>query len=211
MFTVQDESAALPSLLLAPQPGDRVLDLCAAPGGKTTNLAEMMKNEGEVVAIDKYEAKLHLIKASCERLGLRNVNLRAADALTLDEQAADRILLDAPCSGLGVLSKKPDIKWKRDAGDIAKLALIQSEMLDNAARLLKPGGVLVYSTCTMEPEENQDVVRAFLQRHLEFQLEPATHFVNHDLVNPEGFVETFPHRHAMDGSFAARLVKGSIS
>jgi len=211
MFTVQDESAALPSLLLAPQPGDRVLDLCAAPGGKTTNLAEMMKNEGEVVAIDKYEAKLHLIKASCERLGLRNVNLRAADALTLDELAADRILLDAPCSGLGVLAKKPDIKWKRDVGDIAKLASIQSEMLDNAARLLKPEGVLVYSTCTMEPEENQDVVRAFLQRHPEFRVESAAHYVSHDLVNPEGFVETFPHRHAMDGSFAARLVKSSIS
>jgi 16S rRNA (cytosine967-C5)-methyltransferase len=207
MFTIQDESAALPCLLLSPQPKDRVLDLCAAPGGKTTNIAEMMKNEGEVVAIDKYEAKLHLVRASCERLGLRNVKLRAADAITVQDEEADRILLDAPCSGLGVLSKKPDIKWKRDAGDIAKLALIQGEMLENAARLLRPAGVLVYSTCTTEPEENQEVVRGFLARHPEFHLESAEKFVSKDLVTTEGYVETFPQRHAMDGSFAARLVK----
>lgn len=207
MFTIQDESAALPCLLIAPKPGERVIDLCAAPGGKTTNLAEMMKNEGEVIAVDKYEAKLGLIKASCERLGLRNVRLRGADAATLEEAAADKVLLDVPCSGLGVLSKKPDIKWKRDVSDIMKLQSIQRELLDNAARLVKPGGVLVYSTCTIEPDENQDVIRTFLTGHPEFTLDNARAFVSDSLVNPEGFVETFPHRHGMDGSFAARLVK----
>ena len=209
MFTIQDESAALPSVLLAPKPGERVIDLCAAPGGKTTNIAELMKNEGEVIAVDKYEAKLNLIKASCERLGLRNVNLRVADAATLEADAADRVLLDAPCSGLGILAKKPDIKWKRDVSDIFKLAKIQSDMMDNAARLVRPGGVLVYSTCSFEPEENQDVINAFVQRHPEYALENASNFVSHDLVTPEGYVETFPHRHAMDGSFAVRLVKSS--
>ena len=209
MFTIQDESAALPSLLLAPKPGERVIDLCAAPGGKTTNIAEIMKNEGEIIAIDKYEAKLNLIKASCERLGLRNVKLRAADAATLENEQADKVLLDAPCSGLGVLTKKPDIKWKRDIADIIKLTGLQAGMLENAAKLVKPGGVLVYSTCTFEPEENQEIIKSFLEKHPEFTVDNARQFVSQDLVTPDGYVETFPHRHAMDGSFAARLVKVS--
>jgi 16S rRNA (cytosine967-C5)-methyltransferase len=209
-FTVQDESAVLPCLLIDPQPGNRVLDLCAAPGGKTTAIAEMMKNTGQVVALDKYEAKLNLIKGSCERLGLQNVRLLAGDAATLAQEPADRVLLDAPCSGLGVLAKKPDIKWKRDNTDIGKLARLQSEMLDQAARLVKPGGVLVYGTCTIEPEENRDVVGAFLTRHPEFQLEDASRFVSKELVASDGYIETLPHRHMMDGSFAARLVRRTV-
>jgi 16S rRNA (cytosine967-C5)-methyltransferase len=209
MFTIQDESAALPCLLLAPGPGDRVIDLCAAPGGKSTNLAEIMKNEGEVLAIDRHEAKLALIKASADRLGLRNITLKEADSSTLETESADRVLLDAPCSGLGVLSKKPDIKWKRDVSDILKLTKIQAGLLENAARLVRPGGVLVYSTCTVEPDENGEIVTDFLSRHPEFTLESAAQFVSKDLVNDAGFVETFPHRHGMDGSFAARLVKST--
>jgi 16S rRNA (cytosine967-C5)-methyltransferase len=209
MFTVQDESAALPTILLAPAPGDRVYDLCAAPGGKTTNIAEIMKNEGEVIAFDRHEAKLGLIRASCERLGLRNVTLRVGDASALEADPADRVLLDAPCSGLGVLAKKPDMKWKRDIADILKLTKIQAGLLDNAARLVKPDGVLVYSTCTIEPEENEMMVDAFLARHPEFRLDDAAQYVSRDLVNARGFVETFPHRHGMDGSFAARLVRSS--
>jgi 16S rRNA (cytosine967-C5)-methyltransferase len=169
----------------------------------------MMKNEGEIIALDKYDAKLNLIKASCERLGLRNVSLRAADAATFEIEPVDKVLLDAPCSGLGVLSKKPDIKWKRDVNDITKLARLQAEILDNAAHLLKPGGILVYSTCTFESEECRDTVAAFLTRHPEYSLDNAAGFVSRDLVTPEGCVETFPHRHAMDGSFAARFVKAS--
>ncbi len=207
MFTVQDESAALPCLLLDPAPGERVIDLCAAPGGKTTNLAEMMRNGGEVVAIDRHEAKLGLIRASADRLGLKNVRLMEADSSTLEAEPADRVLLDAPCSGLGVLAKKPDMKWKRDVSDILKLTKIQRDLLENAARLVRPGGVLVYSTCTVEPDENEDIVRDFLSRHGEFTLEGADRYVSRDLVNAAGFVETFPHRHGMDGSFAARLVR----
>jgi 16S rRNA (cytosine967-C5)-methyltransferase len=184
-----------------------VIDLCAAPGGKTTHIAEIMRNTGELIAVDKYEAKLNLIKAACDRLGLRNVVLRACDSATLEHEPVDRVLLDAPCSGLGVLAKKPDMKWKRDISDILNLTRLQATLIENAARLVRPGGVLVYSTCTTEPEENQDIVKAFLERHPEFVLENAVKYVSHDLVNPEGFVETFPHRHAMDGSFAARLVR----
>jgi 16S rRNA (cytosine967-C5)-methyltransferase len=206
-FTVQDESAALPCTLLDPRPGQRVIDLCAAPGGKTTNIAEMMSNQGEILAFDKYEAKLQLIHRSVERLGLKIITLRADDASTVDLEPADRVLLDAPCSGLGTLAKKPDMKWKRDVTDLISLTRGQTAMLDNAARLVRPGGVLVYSTCTIEPEENQEIVAAFLVRHPEFTLDPAGSLVHADLVSPEGFVQTYPHRHGMDGSFAARLVR----
>lgn len=209
MFTIQDESAALPCLLIAAKSNERIIDLCAAPGGKTTNMAEMMRNTGEVIAIDRYEAKLNLIRTSCERLGLRNVKLLAGDATTLEMEPVDKVLLDAPCSGLGVLPKKPDIKWKRDLVDIHKLAAMQMQLLENASKLVKPGGVLVYSTCTTEPEENQEIIKQFLASHSEYAVENAKQFVNHDLVTDEGYVETFPHRHAMDGSFAVRMVKAS--
>jgi 16S rRNA (cytosine967-C5)-methyltransferase len=209
MFTIQDESAALPCLLLAAKPDERVIDMCAAPGGKTTNIAEMMKNTGELIAIDKYDAKLNLIRGSCERLGLRNVKFQVADASALEHEQVDKVLLDVPCSGLGVLAKKPDIKWKRDLMDIQKLAMLQTQLLENAARLVKPGGVLVYSTCTTEPEENDDIISKFLSAHPEFSADDAKKFVGQTLVNQQGYVETFPHRHAMDGSFAVRLVKAA--
>ncbi len=159
LFTIQDESSALPCLLLAPLPGERVFDLCAAPGGKTTHIAELMKNQGEILAIDKYASKLSFIKGGCERLGLGNVTLSALDASLFEAEPADRVLIDAPCSGLGALAKKPDIKWKRDISDILQLARLQLDLMNNAAKLVKPGGVLVYSTCTTEPEENHDVVK----------------------------------------------------
>jgi 16S rRNA (cytosine967-C5)-methyltransferase len=210
-FSVQDESAALPILLLSPKPGDRVLDMCAAPGGKTTLIGEIMKNQGTIYAVDKYEHKLGLIKSSCERLGISNVETIMADSSTLEMEPVDRIILDVPCSGLGVLRKKPDIKWRRQPEDIAKLAIQQASLLESASRLLKPGGVLVYSTCTIEPEENEGVIRAFLAAHPEFHLDDASQFVNKAVTTPDGFVETFPHRHHIDGSFAARLVKDAIS
>ncbi len=207
MFTIQDESAALPCILLDAKPGQKVIDMCAAPGGKTTHIAEIMKNEGEVIAIDKYEVKLSFIKGAVDRLGLKNVKLLVADSSSMEHEQVDCVLLDAPCSGLGVITKKPDLKWKRDIADIMKLMKLQSELLENAARFVKPGGVLVYSTCSTEPEENQDRVKKFLAEHPEFLLESAANFISHDLVNAEGFVETFPHKHGMDGSFAARMVR----
>jgi len=209
MFTIQDESAALPCQLLDARPGERIFDLCAAPGGKTTNLAEMMNNEGAIIALDKYEAKLSMIKGSAERLGLRIIQLQAADAMTFEDRPADRVLLDAPCSGLGTLSKKPDMKWKRDLSDITKLVQTQRALLENAARVLRPGGVLVYSTCTIEPEENENLINAFLADHPEFHLEPAGQWIHSDLVTPQGWVVTLPHKHGMDGSFAVRLAKSA--
>jgi 16S rRNA (cytosine967-C5)-methyltransferase len=206
-FGVQDESAGLPVLLLDPKPGDRVLDLCAAPGGKTTFIGELMKNIGEIVAVDRYENRLNLVKQACHRHGIANAHFIVADASELQTQPADKVLVDAPCSGLGVLCKKPDSKWKREPSDIDHLMSVQRGILENAASLVKPGGVLVYSTCTTEPEENIGLVRDFLTRHPEFAVDPAQQFVNAELVHPDGYVETFPHKHAMDGSFAIRLKK----
>jgi len=208
-FSVQDESAALPCILLAPQAGERVIDMCAAPGGKTAHIGELMNNEGEITAVDKYEAKLNFIKTACERLGIRNVTYMAADSSELSLPPADKVLVDAPCSGLGVLRKKPDIKWKREPEDIPRLVVLQLALLENGARLVKPGGVLVYSTCTTEPEENASVVQQFLLKHSEFHVDHPLQSLNKSLVTPEGFVETFPHRDLVDGSFAVRLVKSS--
>jgi len=204
-FSIQDESAALPVLLLAPAEGDRVIDLCAAPGGKTTFIAELMKNTGRILAVDKYESKLHLIRTSCDRLGITNVEMMVADSRELQTEPADKILVDAPCSGLGVLRKKPDVKWKREPEDVRRLGVIQLNLLENGARLLKPGGVLVYSTCTTEPDENSMVVRSFLAKHPEFAIDDAARWVNRSAVAREGWVETYPHLHHIDGSFAVRL------
>lgn len=209
-FSIQDESAALPILLLSPKPGERVIDMCAAPGGKTTFIGEMMQNSGDIIAVDKYESKLQFIRMSCERLGIRNVQPVVADASEFQTEAADKVLLDAPCSGLGVLRKKPDIKWKRDIEDIARLVRQQTKLLERAAELLRPGGVLVYSTCTTEPEENTLLVRSFLERHPDFRLDDPHQYVTTSVVNADGCIETFPHRHHIDGSFAARLVKAGV-
>ena len=206
-FSVQDESAGIPVLLMDPKPGERIIDLCSAPGGKTTFIGELMKNSGEIIAVDRYETRLHLVRNACQRLGITNVQLIADDGATLEISPADKVLVDAPCSGLGVLSKKPDAKWQRDADDIPKLVTLQKSILENAAKLVKSGGLLVYSTCTIEPEENMELIKEFLLRHLEFSVESARTTVHQDLVGDQGQVATFRHRHGMDGSFSIRLRK----
>ena len=206
-FSVQDESAGMPVLLLDPKPGERVIDLCSAPGGKTTFIGELMKNIGEIIAVDRYETRLHLVKNSCQRLGITIVHLVADDGATIDIPPADKVLVDAPCSGLGVLSKKPDAKWQRDADDIPKLVSLQKSLMENAAKLVKSGGVLVYSTCTIEPDENIGLIKEFLERHPEFSIESGSNSIHKDLIGNLGHVETFRHKHGMDGSFSVRLRK----
>jgi len=206
-FVVQDESAGLAVQLLDPKPGDRVLDLCSAPGGKTTYIGELMKNMGEIIAVDRYETRLNLVRNACQRLGIANAHFVAADASEIQVAPGDKVLVDAPCSGLGVLAKKPDTKWRRDVEDLEALTSIQLGILNHAASLVKPGGVLVYSTCTTEPEENAEMVTNFLSANPGFVAEDASQFVPPQVVNPQGFIETFPHRNGMDGSFAVRLRK----
>ena len=205
-FTIQDESTGLPCYLLEPNENNRVLDMCAAPGGKTALLADLMNNKGEIVALDKYESRLAVLRKNLVRLGVTNVNTIAIDALKYeDEEGFDRILIDAPCSGLGTLKKKPDIKWKREIMDIRKLNPLQIDLLRKASELVKPGGFIVYSTCTIEPDENFDIIQTFLDENLDFELVDAKLKFPAELVAKTGCIETFPHIHQMDGSFAAKL------
>jgi 16S rRNA (cytosine967-C5)-methyltransferase len=212
LYTVQDESAGLASVLLNPNENDTILDMCAAPGGKSTHIASLLNNKGKVYAVDKFDAKINMIKANAERLGVTNVDYFQDDAMDLQNEKIrdmkfDKILLDAPCSGLGVLSKKPEIRWKREMEDVTVLSALQKNLLNNAVKYLKPGGVIVYSTCTTEQEENMDVIKDFLEKNPDFKIDDASKYVTKELVNAEGCIETFPHKHGIDGSFSARLVR----
>lgn len=208
-FSIQDESAGIPCVLLDPKPGETVLDLCAAPGGKSTFIAELMNDEGKILAVDKYSSRIALMKKNVERLKIKSIEFLEADSETLEIGPVDKVLLDAPCSGLGVLTKKPEIKWKKDSEDIKRLTNIQTRLINNAARLVKVGGVLVYSTCTIEPEENYEIIKKFLEEHPNFELVTSHENVHPDLIDENGCISTFPNIHDMDGSFAAKLIRTS--
>lgn len=209
-FAVQDESAGIVSILLDPKPGERILDACSAPGGKTTHILELTCGNVDLTSIEKYEVRAALVENSVQRQGVGKTKIVAADASTYSDSVPfDKILVDAPCTGFGLIRRKPDSKWKKEPKDIRLLSEIQSSILENVSKLLKKNGVMVYSTCTIEWEENQAVVKTFLSRHPEFVVEPADTLVNRALVGREGFVEVYPHRDDMDGGFAARLRKTS--
>jgi 16S rRNA (cytosine967-C5)-methyltransferase len=212
LFVVQDEASQMVAFLLDPQPGERVLDACAAPGGKATHLAQLMGNLGELLAMDNSASKLPLILETAQRLGIMNIRTRAADLLqsgAFPAGAFDRVLLDAPCSGLGVIRRNPEAKWRLTPDDITRLAAVQKTMLKNAVRLLKPGGVLVYSTCSTTLQENEDVVHDFLSRHSDCVLENLHgDFPEYrEVFTEDGMFRAWPHRHGMDGFFAARFRK----
>lgn len=208
-FSIQDESTGMACKILDAKPGMKVLDLCAAPGGKTTFIADRMKNEGEIVALDKFESRLDIFNKNIERLGITNVRAIAKDALEFDEKDFDRVLADVPCTGLGTLTKKPDIKWKKDLSDVRNLAKIQLELLEKAGDLVKVGGYVVYSTCTIEPEENIDVVKKFLANNSNFELMNVKGEIQDSLIDENGCAQSFPNKHNMDGAFAAKLVRKS--
>lgn len=207
MVTIQDASASLVVQLARPAPGMTVFDLCAAPGGKAVHAAELMKNQGRIVALDKYESKLALINDNALRAGVSIIESVEGDAREFQSDVlADLVLVDAPCSGMGTVSKKPDIKWRRTLDDIRAMAKLQAQILQHASTLVKVGGTLVYSTCTTEPEENSAVVAAFLEQNPDFTLDRADNYVDASVVK-EGMIQTQPHRHRSDGAFAARLIK----
>ena len=205
---VQDEGAALVVAFTAPEEGHRILDLCAAPGGKTMQLALRAGASGSVLACDLQENRLKLVTENADRLRLPNVSVSARDAREPAPEwldAFDTVLLDAPCSGLGVLSKRADMRWRRSPEEIEEMILLQRELMDAAARCVRPGGVLVYSTCTTEPGENDMQVDAFLERHAEFEREAAPDGFPDEWITPKGDYLSLPHRTGMDGAYAARL------
>jgi len=213
---VQDEAAQLVSLILAPKPGERILDLCAAPGGKTTHLAELMQDQGEIVAVDLSPVKLQRLQENCRRLGIAIVKSLAQDAtapLPFPPGSFDCCLVDAPCTGLGTLRRHPEGKWRITEKDILRLQEIQGQILRQAAPLVKQGGVLVYSTCTLTQEENEGVIEAFLSEQNGFRLEDASPLLPagcEGLVDEHGYLRTLPHRHKTDGFFAARMSRTAL-
>ncbi len=206
-ITIQDPSSTLSAILANPKEGNIVLDICAAPGGKSFLLAELMNNKGSVLSFDKHESKLRFIIEGAKRLKLDIIQAIPRDAETHNfQENADIVFADVPCSGTGTISKKPDIKWKKESEDIAKLVIHQRKILENAAKILKSGGVLVYSTCSIEPEENEDNIKWFLENHPEYELDPAENYLPNELCK-NGFYMSIPHLSGMDGAFAARLIR----
>lgn len=210
LFQVQDESSMLPAAVLAPEPGDNVLDACSAPGGKAINMAQMMNNRGKVIARDIHEHKLKLIDEAAARLGTSIVESELHDAAEPDpghEAHFDKVLLDAPCSGLGIVRRKPDIKWARESEDIESITALQKKLLQNVSKAVKSGGVLVYSTCTILPEENEYIVRNFIESNTEFYEDDISPYIPAALaLHAKGcMLQVYPNRDGIDGFFIARL------
>ena len=204
---VQDESSMLVAHVLAPEPGMTVIDACAAPGGKTTHIAQCMENRGRILAFDIYEEKIRRIERNAKRLGISIIEAAMRDAREIGAayaEEADRVLVDAPCSGLGVLRRKPDARWKKSVRDAKTLPSLQRDILASAARAVKHGGILVYSTCTMEECENAAVVRAFLETHADFALEETGAFLPMRKT-AERMVQIMPETDGPDGFFIARM------
>ena len=219
-FYVEDEAAQLIPPLLDPQPSDIALDACAAPGGKSTHLADLMQNKGTIYAIDRKDARLDLLRSNCQRLRVQNVVPIIGDIreprewVSMIERAGepsvDRILVDAPCSGLGVLRRHPEAKWRKDEQVLPRHQTLQYQILEAVVPCLRPGGVLVYSTCSTEPEENEDVIGRFCRTHAEFQREsvrPWLPTAAQGFVTEQGALSTMPNGFLMDGFYAARLRK----
>jgi 16S rRNA (cytosine967-C5)-methyltransferase len=210
-FVVQDEASQLVSLLAGPDPGSRVLDCCASPGGKTTALAVEMPDRGHgglLVACDVRNRRMDLLRRTVTASGAGNVRLVQADLLRPlpFSKPFDSVLVDAPCSGLGTLRRDPDIKWRRREEDLGALAAAQLEMLENAAAAVAPGGRLIYATCSSEPEENESVAEAFLARRPEFSasaLAARSSPVPPAVINERGHLRTYPHVHGLEAFFGA--------
>lgn len=213
LFTIQDEVAGLVPIILNPSKDDRVLDACSAPGGKTTYLAEIMKNTGEIIAWDIYKHRLKLVEENAKRLGIRNIRIQQKDASIYDEfseNTYDKILLDVPCLGIGVLKRKPDIKWKRKKEDIQEITKIQQQILENCSKYLKKGGKLVYSTCSIINDENENIINEFLEKNKGFSIEKIKLDNNYKFfkkfIKTNGCLQVYQNERT-DGFFIASIVR----
>lgn len=210
LMTPQDVSAMLASVVLSPKPGDTIIDMCSAPGGKTTHMAQLMNNAGVIHAFDIHEHKMQLIEKTAQRLGIDIINTKCTDAtLCLDEyiNTADKVLVDVPCSGLGIIRKKPDIKWNYEVTDITNT---QYKILENASKYVKSGGYIVYSTCTIEKRENKDVIMNFINNNPEFEtvdIENKLPSGLHKETLKQGHITFYPNVDGIDGFFICKLRK----
>jgi len=212
LFTIQDESSMMVTEIAGPIEGNTVLDVCSAPGGKATHIAQRMNNRGRVIARDLYAQKINLVMENAERLGIEIIKGQVHDATEFDESLKDMVdicIVDAPCSGFGLLRRKPDIKFNRKSEDVESLIDIQSSILNVSSGYVKSGGKLIYSTCTLNIEENLNQVRKFLERNSQFKLKAIE--LPHGKIISEtqesGYIELYPHIHGTDGFFIANMVR----
>jgi 16S rRNA (cytosine967-C5)-methyltransferase len=212
LFVVQDEASQLVGTYVGAVPGERILDACASPGGKTTQMAAAVGDAGTIVAADVRGRRLDLLARTIAASGARRVHVVQANARAAPAFRAvfDAVLVDAPCSGLGTLRRDPDIRWRRAESDLAPLAEAQRQMLAQLATVVRPGGRLVYSTCSSEPEENDAVVDAFLAEHPQFRRSTPSLFANRadlaTLLDAKGALRTLPFRHGLEAFYAAYLL-----
>ena len=207
-WIIQDSSAQLVSYLLDPQPGDVVIDACAAPGGKTTHIAELMTDQGKIWACDRAASRLKRLEENAQRLQLQSIQICPGDSRNFTQftNLADKVLVDAPCSGLGTLHRRPDIRWRITPEKINELAVLQGELLTQAATWVKPGGILVYATCTLHPQENEGVIDSFLESNPHWQIETSLPDSRLSAFStPQTWLKVWPHKYQMDGFFMVRL------
>ena len=222
LFQVQDEATQIVTQFLAPRPGEKILDACAGLGGKTGHIAQLMENKGIIIAADIESKKLESLQLESKRLGIDIIQTKPLNLLKTTikdfDFYFDRVLIDAPCTGLGVIRRNPDTKWKRSKNDIARLCAQQKKMLNAAANLVKPGGLLVFAVCSCEKEENEDVVYTFLEKRKDFSIDKDFESGNYyklktslisRLISEKGFLKTYPEANNMDGFFAVRLKRKS--
>ncbi len=207
-WIVQDSSAQLVSYLVDPQPGEVIADACAAPGGKTMHLAELMHDRGTVWACDRTSSRLKRLQQNIDRLGLNSIQIRIGDSRKLPQlvEQCDRVLIDAPCSGLGTLNRHADARWRQTPATVQELSQLQGEILSHTASWVKPKGSLVYATCTLHPAENESVIQDFLGQHSDWKIEqPESDAVIAPFLHPQGWAKVLPHQQGMDGFFMVRL------
>ncbi|CCQ50230.1 16S rRNA (cytosine(967)-C(5))-methyltransferase [Crocosphaera watsonii] len=210
-WTVQDTSAQLVSYFLDPQPGETIIDACAAPGGKTTHIAELMGDQGTIFACDRTPSRLKKVQENAQRLELNCIETVVGDSRYLQQfiNKGDRVLVDVPCSGLGTLHRHPDIRWRQTPENIRELTSLQLEILNQAAQWVKPQGTLVYSTCTLNPPENQEIIQIFLSTHSHWKIEPPNpHWAFSPFLTSSQWIQMLPHKQDSDGFFMVKLKKG---
>ena len=205
---VQDIAAGFAPTIVEPLPGETIYDLCAAPGTKSIVMSDMMDAEGSIVAVDINPGRLELLAENALNYNAENIKIRQDDVRELNLKLADGVLLDAPCTGTGVLSKRADLRWKRTKEELENSVKLQEELLDEAANHVKRGGRLVYSTCSIEPEENWEQIQKFLEKYDNYELEKLDEFLPEEVLVEDGYAyQTFPHKHGCDGHFGVRMVR----